>query len=197
MRGGGSAIFLMCVAIWLAGCTAVSTVPGATLLYTRILTDSEGKKTAFRAHDISNPDQFSQFGIDPEENYAAAGLEFVLPTYMIIFNPLPGKSIRHTKDLSKVVPLLARELCGENDVGSVQRELNWETSERNVYIECQALFGLNYNLGGTSSASRPSGTKVDPEYVMEYRVIFDANQDPMNATVKVFPDGKRTVTATR
>ena len=193
MRSGGSALALMGVALWLAGCAAVSTVPGATLIYSRMLTDSEGRKTAFTAHDISNPDHFAQFGIDVDENYAAAGLGFVLPTYMIVFKPLPGKSIKHTKDLSKVVPLLARELCDENAVGSIQRELNWETSERNIYIECQALFGLNYDLGGENSESATPAAEVDPQYVMEYRVIFDTNQDPINATVRVLADGTRTV----
>ena len=68
---------------------------------------------------------FVSQGIDESTNYAAAKLDFAFPTFVIVFSALPGPTITH-RDLS-VIPLLARELCGDNPISSIERELDWET----------------------------------------------------------------------
>lgn len=193
MQGLRAAILLMMLTLGLAGCGATSSVPGAVLVYTRVMTDREGELIPFRAHRVSDPDLFLEAGSDAATNYAAVELDYVLPTFMITFTPLPGPTIRHTKDLSKALPLLARELCGDNPVSGIERELDWETGERNIYVECQALFGESYDLDADSEPPTVRGTEIDPNYSLEYRVIFDRNGDPPETIVTLSPDGTREV----
>lgn len=202
-RIGIVGLFMM-VVVALAGCSAASRVPGATVVYTRVMTDQDGKLTPFRALRVADRVAFVTKGIDESTNYAAAKLDFELPTFVIVFNALPGPTITHTKDLSKAIPLLARELCGDNPINNIQRELDWETGERNVYVECKAPSGRSDDLDEEAAAAEKEEenaedaaalrwSKVDPDYRLRFRVIYDRNGDPSDSYVTISPDGTREV----
>ena len=70
-RIGTIGLFMM-VILALAGCSAASRVPGATVVYTRVMTDQDGELTPFRALRVADPDLFVSQGIDESTNYAAA-----------------------------------------------------------------------------------------------------------------------------
>jgi len=199
-KGIGIVSFFMMITLTLAGCGATSDVPGAAVVYTRVMTDQDGELTPFRALRIADPDRFLRMGIDESTNYAAAKMDFVLPTFVIVFSPLPGPTITHTKDLSKAIPLLARELCGDNPISGIERELDWDTGERNIYVECRALFGRSYDLDENGEEDQDAGegnelraARIDPDYALRYRVIYDRNGDPSDTFVTLSPDGSRDV----
>lgn len=197
-RIGTVGLFMM-VILALAGCSAASRVPGATVVYTRVMTDQDGELTPFRALRVADPDLFVSQGIDESTNYAAAKLDFALPTFVIVFSALPGPTITHTRDLSKAIPLLARELCGDNPISSIERELDWETGERNVYVECKIPSGLSDDVDDEAADEDEENvaalrwSKVDPDYTLRFRVIYDRNGDPSDSFVTISPDGTREV----
>ncbi|MGB1156109.1 MAG: hypothetical protein ACPG42_04770 [Alphaproteobacteria bacterium] len=193
MRGLLSALSLAIVGAILVGCAATTPYHGTTILYSRIMTDAEGYKTPFRAYAITNGRMYVGENVDRDQNYAAAKLDFSMPTFLLTFQSLPGKSISHTTELSKALPLLARELCRERPVNAIERELDWDTGERKVYVECQGLFGESYDLGGDGSSTVIRSAQVDETYELRYRVVFDRNGDPVDARVTVRPDGTRSV----
>ena len=200
MRGLGSAIAaLLGAALLLSGCAAISNLPGAILIYTREMTDLEGQDTVVRGYLIADPDLFETENIDESVNYAAAKLDYATPTYLLVFQSLPGPSISHTSYLSLALPLLAQELCGERPVTKADRELDWGTGNRNIYVECQPLpAGQDIASADVSAAAAPPSEDraravltPDPDYILRYRVIYDANGDTPNASVSILPSGQR------
>ena len=61
----------------------------------------------------------------------------------------------------------------------------------------QALQVSATGLRNRASTNSTDGKELGKQDFLNLLMTQMANQDPMNATVKVFPDGKRTVTATR
>jgi len=193
MRGFLSAMVAGAAGLLVLGCAATSPYAGANLLYSRVMTDSDGKQTPVRGYMVTNPPAFIDKHVDREENYAAADLDFIMPTFLLTFNALPGQSIAHTRDMSKAIPLLAREMCGDNPISLIERELDWDSGERKIYIECQAVFAKKYDLDDDGEVSVVRASKVDEDYVLRYRVVFDSNGDSVNARIAVSPDGSRKV----
>ena len=197
-------LVLVGTALVVSGCQAVSNLPGATLIYVREMTDLEGQETLFRAYNIANPSLYEAENVEASVNYAAAKFNFESPTYLIVFKSLSGVSISHTSDLSLALPLLSRELCGDRPVLRTERELDWGSGNRNIYVECQTLpTGQDVASSDSSAVIRPgeggsrSAILPDPDYVLNYRVIYDMNGDEPNARVSILPNGTRRVEVSR
>lgn len=199
-------LVLMGTALVVSGCQAVSNLPGATLIYVREMTDLEGQETLFRAYNIANAPLYEAENVEASVNYAAAKFNFESPTYLIVFKSLSGISISHTSDLSLALPLLARELCGDRPVLRTERELDWGSGNRNIYVECQTLpIGQDVaSSDSTAVVTSMEGEGVsksvalpDPDYVLNYQVIYDMNGDEPNARVSISPNGTRSVEAPR
>lgn len=193
-------VTLLGAVILVSGCAAVSNLKGATLIYSREMTDREGKDTVFRAYRIADPTLFEAEHINETVNYAGANLEFERPTYLLVFQSLPGPSISHTADLSLALPLLTRELCGDRPVVKAERELDWGSGNRKIYVECEPLAAGQEvasrdtaAVGSVPSAGSGSAAVPDPDYVLNYRVLYDFNGDAPNARVSILPDGTRIV----
>ena len=60
-RIGTVGLFMMII-VALACCSAASRVPGATVVYTRVMTDQDGELTPFRALRVADPDLFVSQG---------------------------------------------------------------------------------------------------------------------------------------
>lgn len=193
MRGVLSAIGLAAIDMIMVGCAVTTPYHGTAVLYSRVMTDAEGYKTPFRAYAVTNGRMFVGENVDRDLNYAAAKLDFSMPTFLLTFQALPGKSISHTSELSKALPLLARELCRDKPVNAIERELDWDTGERRIYVECQALFSENYDLNEETTGGVIRAARIDETYELRYKVVFDRNGDPVDARVTLRPDGTRLV----
>ncbi len=177
-------------ALGLLACAASSPYYGADLVYARVMLDSDGKQTPVRAYFLRDAHAFERNYVDPDVNYAAAKLDFIHPTYMIVFNALPGASISHTRDLSKAAPLLGRELCQTGSVGQITKEMDWNTGERKVYVECESL-SARYDLNQDGELASARASTIDETYVLNYRVVMDTNGDEAGTKIAIYPDGRR------
>ena len=190
LRALFSSVLAVVAALGVLACGASSPYFGADLIYARVMTDSEGKQTPVRAYFLRDANAFERNYVDPDVNYAAAKLDFIHPTYMIVFNALPGGSISHTRDLSKAAPLLGRELCKTASVGQITKEMDWNTGERKVYVECEGLTA-RYDLNEDGELTSTRASTIDDSYILNYRVIMDTNGDEPGSVIAMHPDGRR------
>ena len=69
-----------------------------------------------------------------------------------------------------------------------------QTQGSKIIPQEQRRTGLeSYDLDADSEPPTVRGTEIDPDYSLEYRVIFDRNGDLPETIVTLSPDGSREV----